>query len=226
MTKECQIEDKATVNNNVGEVSFQKSRLVRLPIVTLTLIVVLSVFQGYFFGGFSKPEIWKFFICHKNVLTRGQIWRLFSYILLHKNISHLSMDIAYIMVVGSLAEYLRGRWYTLIIWLLCGFLGGLTFVVWDSRFLYLLGSSAATHGLLASIAIWMIVCRGNKLKRVLSGLIIAYLLYMSINAIEYGVMGWPMTSISNSGWDHLGGIIMGIILALSLHLYKRRNVTE
>jgi membrane associated rhomboid family serine protease len=192
--------------------------LAKLPGITISLTIIICVFHYYLFFGLAKPEIWSYLTCHKFFFAQGQVWRLFSYVLPHQNMSHLSMDIAYLVVVGGLAEHLWGKWYMLITWLLCGFLGGLAFIAWDSRFVYLLGSSAATHGLLASIVIWMTLCPGNRLKRILSGLVVAYLLYISIYAIHYGVMGWPMTVLSNAGWDHLGGVIMGIFLGFGRYV--------
>ncbi len=201
-------------------------KFVRLPIITLILTIIILAFHYYLFFGLPNPEMRTYFICHKCFVAQGQVWRLVSYILPHKNMPHLSMDIAYLVAVGGLAEYLWSRWYMLITWLLCGFLGGLAFLVWDNRFVYLLGSSAATHGLLGCVAIWMMFKTSSKIKKVLAGFVVFYLLYISIYAIHYGVMGWPMTTLENAGWDHLGGVTMGVFLGIGKYIveqYQRRK---
>jgi hypothetical protein len=140
----------------------------------------------------------------------------------HAGYQHVLEDGAYFLVVGLLAEKIYGRSFLIVSLLGCQLLGECFYVLWDERYAFNVGSSAAVHGTLAAVLI--AGCRGRHIlaKAVMLGFV-AHLIHTSLYACMTGTMAWPEDGPPNSGYDHLGGVVMGITLGILTALRNRRG---
>jgi membrane associated rhomboid family serine protease len=135
---------------------------------------------------------------------------------------HLLMDALYLAIIGTFAEYGLGWKATVSAFFTSVLMGGLMYVLFSAG--RLVGSSAGTHGLLACVATYSIFSASSTRLRLLSLLTTVYLLYTSLYAIQHGVMAWPLTTLPNSGYDHLGGVLAGVVVGVvKVHLDNRRR---
>ncbi|XP_063239132.1 protein rhomboid [Bacillus rossius redtenbacheri] len=81
--------------------------------------------------------------------SRAQLWRFLSYMLLHSDSLHLSLNVAVQCVLAAPLEHEQGHWRTAAVYLAGGVAGSLGTSVLEPD-LYLMGSSGGVYALLIS----------------------------------------------------------------------------
>ena len=158
-------------------------------------------------------------------MNQGQTSQALSSVFLHSSFSHLLMNMFALLVVGTVAERILGKWRLLIIWLFSGIFGGLISACYALReseqIVISVGASGAIMGIAgAAIATQLSSGAGTHHKnqrRVFSllGMVALTLLY-----------GARQAGIDNA--CHIGGLMAGGALGwLSARLSgQNRLVTE
>jgi len=167
--------------------------------------------EGYIrFGGLSGSEIF----------TGNEIWRLFTYYIVHASALHLLINSIFIFYVGSkLEKYIKGWEYMVIA------LGSSVFAGLFASFISLLkgadtitiGASGMVYGILGSLLVY------SKLtKKSIDGLSDRVLLVLFLLGIAFGISD-SLINIST----HIGGFVGGMIITLIvLRNYKNRVKVE
>ena len=199
----------------------------KIPLATLSMVIVIFSFHYYLVFNLPKPQFWNRFYCDGSKILRGEVWRLLSSVLPHSGWQHLIEDIIYLVFVGIIAEYIFKWWRMMIVWCMCEICSSISCLVFIGSNYCGIGSSASTHGLLAFVTAWIIFHKDSIFTSIFAGTVLLYLFYLSIYAVYYGVMGWPLTMLPNVGWDHLGGVVMGTVLGIVYHFwcyYSRKRI--
>jgi rhomboid protease GluP len=135
------------------------------------------------------------------LIAMGQIWRLFTPILLHGSIMHISFNMFALYLFGRRLERYFGHWRFLILYLASGFAGNVISMMFtDSPSL---GASTAIFGLLGAQGIFIYQNRalfGNQTRQALQSIIM-------VAAINLFIGLYP--GIDN--WGHIGGLAAGLI---------------
>lgn len=159
-----------------------------------------------------------------------QVWRLFTYALLHYNVYHLLMNMLGLWLVGATLEDALGGRRLLGLYALSVMLGGLSallvnYLGWGNpQGHILMGASAGTLGVLftyicleprSTMYIWLLV------------LIPIKSLYLGIAMIAYQVVGLLTNSGSNVSYSaHLGGMLGGFFVAQALLRHWDRAASQ
>lgn len=103
---------------------------VQLPAITLILFALCVGIFCYLAQWMSYEEVDQSALIHlganvASLTLSDESWRLLSSVFLHSSFSHLLMNMFALLVVGTVAERILGKWRLLIIWLFSGIFGGL-----------------------------------------------------------------------------------------------------
>jgi len=185
---------------------------VNLPAVTLSLAAWICFANLALL--FQCPHVYGLVSNIYEYTRHGQVWRLATSWVPHDGMDHLVWDSAYLILVGSIVETLYGRRMILLVFFSSTISGGLVSTWLDQWYSGSVGSSAGTHGLAVYFCTREILKPStDKLLRVAYCIAIAYLLYLIIAGLQTGSLGWPFTFFRNSGFDHLGGVVVAVVLA-------------
>ncbi len=149
-------------------------------------------------------------------VAQGQVWRIFTAMFLHLNILHIGLNMLSLFFIGGLVEVVYGKWRYLLIYLLSGIVGGIvTYFVQPAA--SAVGASGAIFGVFGALGVFYVVNR-QALGRNGTGAITNWLFWLGLN-LWFG--------FSNSGsigiWDHIGGLVAGLIIgALLIPRLRRR----
>lgn len=157
--------------------------------------------------------------------------RLFTSMFFHFGLIHLMLNMWALYIFGSVAEQLFGRSYFIGLYVLAGLMGSLLSGYIDVQNTYSLlnqfepellprvgaGASGAVMGLGAALAILSLLPVLPRQQFILDRK--SLLLVMGLNL----GMGFMISGINNAA--HIGGMLMGILLALLWYLSQRLRVS-
>lgn len=193
----------------------------RVPWLSIVFSAIIILVNVHLMRGAVDSGLWWLLACDRVALMKGELWRLVLYSLPHTGAQHLVEDVAYLLMVGALAEHALGRLFSALAFSMCALTGAAAFAVLDLRHAYLVGSSDGTHGLLACVAVWLFLSSKSLPMRAWALAAVGYLFYTSVYAIHHGVMGWPLTMLPNGGYDHLGGVSAGVAFGVAKFVRDR-----
>ncbi|WP_201365394.1 rhomboid family intramembrane serine protease, partial [Dictyobacter formicarum] len=152
------------------------------------------------------------------IINNGQYWRLFTAMFLHDpySIYHIALNMLSLYFVGRGVEIIYGKWRYLVIYLVSGLLGSITFLVLDPNAVAV-GASGAIFGIFGAIGMFYLLNR-RALGAAGTGAIGQWLFWLVLNLI-FGFA--PGSGIAI--WAHVGGLIGGMILAYILMPRSRRG---
>lgn len=163
------------------------------------------------------------------LIAEGQLWRLFTPILLHGNLIHIGFNMYALYLIGPRLERYYGHTRFLGLYLLSGFGGNVFSMMFTDA--PSLGSSTAIFGLIGAQGIFLYQNRqvfGPGVRQALNSII-------SIAVVNLLIGMSP--GIDN--WGHIGGLVGGLLVAFlggplldvtgiypDLTLSDRRTTTE
>ena len=179
------------------------------PKVTIALIVIsILIFLVQFFMEITTGIDFLFLYFGKvnEYIRLGQVWRLFTPILLHGSIMHLAFNMYALFILGRRLEKLYGHRRFLLLYVLAGFAGNVLSFVFTSA--PSLGASTSIFGLLAADGIFLI--QNWKLfgpERTRRGIL--NLVFILLINLSFGFASSSLIDIMG----HIGGLIGGIFFA-------------
>ena len=200
---------------------FVTNILISINVAVYVILVVLSMTIGAGLGQLGAID--------QNVLVnagaqvnflvaQGQVWRIFTAMFLHFNLLHIGLNMLSLFLIGGVVEMVFGKWRYLLIYLGSGIVGGiLTFYVSPLNTLAA-GASGAIFGVFGALGIFYIFNR-QALGRYGAGAITNWLFWLGLNL----VFGFSQPGIGI--WDHIGGLVAGMIIAALLMPRTRRRAT-
>jgi membrane associated rhomboid family serine protease len=151
------------------------------------------------------------------IVHQGQVWRIFTAMFLHLNILHIALNMLSLFFIGTAIEVFFGKWRYLVIYLGAGILGGIfTYFLDPSSLVPSVGASGAIFGVFGALGVFYFVNRRN-MGAFGRGAITNWLFWLGLN-LFFGF------SVANIGiWDHIAGLIAGMLIALLLIPRSRRR---
>lgn len=150
------------------------------------------------------------------LVAQGEYWRIFTTMFLHLNIFHLGVNMLSLFFIGPTIELFYGKWRYLVIYLVSGIIGGLTFffLVPDS---VAVGASGAIAGIFGALGAFFLVNR-RALGAAGNAMIGQWLFWLMLNV----ALNFQNSSLA---WQaHLGGLVAGLLLGVLLLPPLRRRV--
>ncbi len=157
----------------------------------------------------------------EDVLTPGWgLVRLLTCCFVHFGLVHLGANMISLYLVGPLLERMWGHVRFLVLYLIAGFGGSCAAMVLrpltpGGQPVTLAGASGALWGVMASMAVWVILNRRYMPRRLLSSWVTQIVIVFVINiALTYQMSGVL------SAEAHYGGGIVGAVCAVLLHFNR------
>lgn len=180
-----------------------RNRGLTKPILTYSLIVInLFVFLLLTLaGGSTNTYVLITFGAKVNeLISAGEVWRLFTSMFLHIGIIHLAFNSFALYALGPLVEEIAGRWRFLLIYISSGLMGSLaSFYFTDA---ISAGASGAIFGLLGSLVAYSRKNPALWKSGFGKNLVIIIMLNLSLGILQPGI----------DNFAHLGGLFCGLIL--------------
>jgi rhomboid protease GluP len=179
----------------------------RKPVVTYSILVLtvgiylLQMGSQYLFEGVDWPAFWGMKI--NELISAGQLWRLFTPVLLHGSILHIGFNMYALHIMGPPLERYYGHWQFMLLYVIGGFAGIATSFALTKE--PSLGASTAIFGLLAAQGVFAYQNQkifGQGARRALRHI-------LNIALINFIIGLSP--GIDN--WGHMGGLVGGVLVA-------------
>ena len=219
-----------TASKNVRSVAYRgaSTQLMSGSLPPLTLTLVISCVIISLLSHFTRPNdnsrlghqiIDKMFfvspIAYRNSdgdaaasLKRGEVWRMLTPIFLHGSPFHLFMNMLALIAFGRITERLVGTPRYALMILILGVLPMLLACLMPRNFdgsPFTVGISGVVYGLVAYL--WLLSSQRPDLGfRIPDGLVGFMLMFI--------VLGFAGLIPGISNWGHLGGFLVGLVLAL------------
>jgi rhomboid protease GluP len=137
------------------------------------------------------------------LIAHGQLWRLFTPMLLHGSLMHIAFNMYALYILGPRLERFYGPWRFLALYILSGFGGNVFSMMFTDA--NSLGASTATFGLLGAQGIFFYQNRhilGVAARQAINSIISVAFINLIIG-LSPGI----------DNWGHLGGLLGGIAFA-------------
>ena len=175
------------------------SPMVTYAIMGITLFVFALQFASQSFLGGDLPAAFGMKI--NEMIAEGQLWRLFTPMLLHGSIMHVGFNMYALYLFGRRLERYFGHWRFLTLYLISGFAGNVISMMFTES--PSLGASTAIFGLLGAQGIFIYQNRGlfgGQTRQALQSIIMVAGINLLIG-MSPGI----------DNWGHIGGLIAGVI---------------
>lgn len=199
---------------NLIDIFIPKKNYFFTPILALINIIIFIIMA---IDGTSifNPEIEKliFWGANERSLTlNGELWRIITSVFIHIGIIHLIMNMYALLFIGSLLEPLIGKYKFLLVYILTA-IAASTSSLWWNTFSVSAGASGAIFGLFGVFISFLIFNQVDKnIRKPMLMYLSIYLGFNLLNGVKDGI----------DGAAHIGGLISGFVLGLSL-IYGIKN---
>ncbi len=185
------------------------------------VLVVINVVVFFALSLFGRTEDGAYMIQHGAVYlplmeSTGEFYQLFTSMFLHFGFQHLMNNMLMLLVMGIVLEPELGSVKYLILYIVSGLGGNLLsagFEIMTDDFSVSAGASGAIFGVVGGLIYLAILGRGRIGNLTERGLI-----FLVLMNIYYGV-----TSTGVDNMAHIGGLIVGFIMAVFLYRRKERR---
>lgn len=183
------------------------------PVVIWLMIINGIVFLLQMFLSLIDNESVMIHLALSNMIWRGEVWQLLTYMFLHADTWHLLFNMLALWMFGKELERIWGSREFLKYYLICGIGAGLTFLLFSNG--YVIGASGGVFGIL--LAFGMTFPNQTVLFALIFPMKAKYMVMI------FGVI--TFLSIASPGNDqiahfaHLGGLVTGFI-------YLKRNIAK
>jgi membrane associated rhomboid family serine protease len=198
---------------------FVTNIIIAINVAVYVVLLILSATIGAGIGpllGTDQNVLLNAGAQYNVLVAQGQVWRIFTAMFLHFNILHIGLNMLSLFLIGGVVEIFYGKWRYLLIYLLSGIAGGIvTYFVMPPDTLAA-GASGAIFGVFGALGVFYLVNR-QALGRYGAGAITNWLFWLGLNL----VFGFTNTGIGI--WDHIGGLVAGMIIGALLIPRTRRR---
>lgn len=193
------------------------------PLAYITILLVVINVLVYFIGnaissGFVYDQMiangglsWEYVIYGK------EIYRLFTCMFLHGDLSHLFNNMLVLFILGTRVERLMGKIQYTVLYLASGILAGAFSMGYNmmqgKQMIVSIGASGAIMGIVGAF-VWILM----KNKGHIEDMSLRRVLFFIVFSIYGGVSNLEVDNMA-----HIGGLIFGFLLALFLY---RKNKTK
>ena len=175
---------------------------VTYALLGITIVVfLLQMATQYMLVGYDLPAALG--VKSNELIVAGQLWRLFTPMLLHASIIHIGLNMYALFIFGPGLERHYGHGRFLALYLISGFAGNVMSFIFSPA--NSLGASTAVFGLLGAEAVFLYQNRklfGRTAQRALLNLVTIAVVNLIIG-LQPGI----------DNWGHIGGLLGGTLFA-------------
>ncbi|MBD3188222.1 rhomboid family intramembrane serine protease [Candidatus Bathyarchaeota archaeon] len=172
--------------------------------VTFMLAIMNSLL---FLATWLEPSLLGIMRQDNNEVFHGEIYRLFTAMVVHADIYHLLSNLAFLIIFGFQAEAHLGKFHLLALYLLSGMVGNFASLFLLPRFALSLGASGAIFGVLVSNF------THDKSSLPLSFIFLGFFVLVSIGQ-------------NVNSWSHFFGGIVGIVYAWCFNTHRQHEILD
>lgn len=190
------------------------------PMTAVLLLINILIFLPVEFtqGSFGISPVLEWGAAYPPlILGDGEIYRLFTCMFLHFNISHLANNMLVLFVLGGRLERTVGKVKFLLIYLLGGMAGNIISLLWElhtGNYAISAGASGAVFAVMGGMLYVLLRTRGR-----VEDLSVRQILIMAAFSLYFG---FASAGVDNAA--HIGGLLGGFAAALVLfHPRRIRN---
>jgi membrane associated rhomboid family serine protease len=200
---------------------FVTNILIALNVAIYVALVILSLVTGIGVGSLGDLNINLLATFGGQVnlyVMQGQVWRIFTAMFLHFNLIHIGLNMLSLFFIGPAVEVMYGKWRYLTIYLVSGIIGGVVTYLLNpaDASQVAVGASGAIFGVFGALGVFYIANR-QALGAYGRGAIGQWVFWIGLNL----VFGFSVPGIGI--WDHIGGLIAGMLLAFLIMPRLRRR---
>ena len=190
------------------------------PIITIALVII-NVIVYLILEQLGSTEDTEFMLKKGAVyppeILRGEYWRLFTAMFMHFGFEHILNNMFVFICAGPILAQGLGHVKYLILYLMAG-MGGSTLsclhMLQSGEYAVSAGASGAIFGIIGAL-LWIVIRHKGKYET-LTG---KGLVFMILITLYYGV-----SSKGVDNWGHIGGLLMGFVMAVILYRKPRKAV--
>jgi membrane associated rhomboid family serine protease len=189
---------------------WMRARSAHFPFITLFLVALNAGVYYYLVansGTGRDSTLQALLEMHGERVIQGEWWRLLTSTFLHLNFSHLISNLAFLCLLGWLAEREFGHSRVLLLWITSGIAGSIAELLLRPPRFISIGASGVIYGLSAALFCHYFFRRRDLPAR--QRCIRTALLSLLIGLGLYG--DWHLFGRVNPG--HLGGLLAGVLFA-------------
>jgi membrane associated rhomboid family serine protease len=186
------------------------------PTLFTTILIAINVIVYVLSNAIPNLNIYDWGQQDNSLVAHGQYYRILTAMFLHANIMHIALNMLSLFFVGRAVEIFFGKWRYLAIYFVSGIAGGILYFLQSSA-IPAIGASGAIFGVFGAMGIFYIVNR-RALGAAGTSIITQWAIILVLNmAIGFA----PGSGIAV--WDHIGGLIAGLLLGYLLMPRTRRT---
>lgn len=213
--------ERMLAESPVQKPSKKKNRYVSLCNTCIVIINVLIFFwleaRGNTQSAYYMVEHGAMYVPY--IIERGQMYRLFTAMWLHFGFEHLSSNMFSLLLLGDNLERAVGRGKYILIYLISGLGASMCSFLYNfvtASYAVAAGASGAIFGVIGALFYVVAKNRGRLEDMTIFrlGILIVYILYTGITT----------PGIDNAA--HIGGLIIGVLLAILFYQERRGEVNE
>jgi rhomboid protease GluP len=195
-------------------------RRIALPVPWVTrvlvglnvLVFVAMIATGGSTAGFTNYFVLKWGANYGPLSLGRQPWRMLASNYVHGNLLHIALNMWCLWNLGTLAEFIFGRWTLLWVYTFCGLAGSLASLWWHPNVIGV-GASGAIFGLAGAMIAAIYLGKLPYPRQAFGGVLRSLLAFAGYNLL----FGAAISVVDNSA--HIGGLLMGLLLGTVIGQY-------
>ena len=174
----------------------------RLTLALLSINVILF----FIFSTLNYSEIfYSMILINENVVNQLEVWRLFTSMFIHADISHLLSNMFGLLLFGSYVEQVFNKVHFVLLYFISGLVGNIFTILLFPLNTVSYGASGALFGLIGASFITI----AYEKDQILLVIALMYLLYFIMSSFA------PNINL----WAHLFGLLTGLIISYLIKKY-------
>ncbi len=150
------------------------------------------------------------------VIVNQEYYRIFTSMFLHFGIEHLGNNLLLLFIVGSQLEQEMGMVKYTVLYIIAGLAGNILSMlqeIYAEEYAISAGASGAIFGVIGAM-LWVVI-RNNGQLGTLTSIGLVFMIGISL------YFGFTSTGVDNLA--HIGGLVMGFLLAVLIYRKKNRK---
>jgi len=173
--------------------------------LTLALLSV-NIILFFIFSTLNYFEVfYSMILINENVVNQFEIWRLFTSMFIHADLSHLVSNMFGLLLFGSYVEQVFKKFHFVLIYFISGLVGNVFTLLLFPLNTISYGASGALFGLIGASFITILY----EKDRMLLTIALMYLLYFIVSSFA------PNINL----WAHLFGLLTGLLISYFIKKY-------
>jgi rhomboid protease GluP len=189
------------------EIKDIKKARITLSLLSINIILFFSINIPMY-----EELFYSLVLINENVTIQYEIWRLFTSMFIHGDVSHLLSNMFGLLIFGTFVETIYNKLKYLLIYVVSGLIGNIFTLLLYPSYIISYGASGALFGIIG-VAVINIYNEGEPFFLLLASL---YLVYFIISSFSPGI----------NLWAHLFGLGSGCFFSIFDNFLKNKQPKE